>query len=94
MILIIQGNYLGRYGPTYDQIDTENKILKQKAHEKSLAAVSDRGQPGSKSAQSSGRDSLPAKSSAKSRHNKCQRELYRRPEGSEGAAGKANQDSC
>ena len=61
-----------------DQIDTKNKILRQRAHKKSLAAVSSRGKSGGTPAQSSVGDGPPAKTSAKSRHNKCQRELYKK----------------
>ena len=64
----------------HDKLKTEQKILKMKAHEKSLLAISEvqnkgRGKPAQTSGNSNG---LAAKASAKSRHNKKQRELYKK----------------
>ena len=61
-----------------NKLETEQKILKMKAHEKSLLAISDsQNKGGSKPVQTSGNSNrLAAKVSAKSRHNKRQRKLY------------------
>ena len=59
----------------HNHIDTKNKILKQRAHEKSLAVVFGRGKSGGTPAQSSVGNGPPAMTSAKNRHNKYQREL-------------------
>ena len=49
-----------------------------KAHEKSLLAISNQGKGSGKPAQTSGGDGLSSKVSAKCRHNKWQRELYKK----------------
>ena len=64
----------------HNKLETEQNILKMKAHKKSLLAISKvqnkgRGKP----AQTSGNSNGPAaRNSAKSRHNKKQRELYKK----------------
>ena len=63
----------------HDQTDTEKEILKIKAHEKQLSLVSQsKGQSGSATARSAGGDGTPQSKSARSRHNKRQRELYQK----------------
>ena len=49
-----------------------------KAHERSLLAISGQGKGSGKPPQTFGGDTLFAKVSAKSRHNKRQRELYKK----------------
>ena len=61
----------------HGQNDTEKEILRIKAHEKQLSLVSlNKGQSGDASAGSAGGDGNPKSKTARSRHNKCQRELY------------------
>ena len=55
----------------HDKLDTEKDILKAKAHEKSLASVSQsKAQSGSTSTRSTGGDGPPQSKSKRSRHNK------------------------
>ena len=63
----------------HDQRDTEKEILRMKGHEKQLSSVSQsKGNSGSASARNIGGDGNPKSKSARSRHNKCQRELYQK----------------
>ena len=62
----------------HDKLETEQKILKMKAHEKSLSAISELQFKNGKPAQNSGNPDGPlAKGSAKSKHNRKQQELYK-----------------
>ena len=63
----------------HDQRETEKEILHLKAREKQLSSVSQsKGKSGSTSAGISGGDGDPVSKSARSRYNKCQRELYQK----------------
>ena len=64
---------------THGKLDTERKMLKMVARKSSLAASETQKKGCSKPVQSSGSSDGPAaKVSAKSRHNKRQRELYKK----------------
>ena len=64
----------------HDKLETEQKILKMKAHKKSLLAILDvQFKRNGKAAQTPGNsDGLVVKTSAKSKHNRKQRELYKK----------------
>ena len=63
----------------HDKLETEQKILKMKAHKKSLSAILELQFKNGKPARNSGNPDGPlAKSSAKSKHNRKQRELYKK----------------
>ena len=61
----------------HDPNDTEKEILRIKAHERQISSVSlNKGQSGSTTAGSVDGDGNPKSKLVRSRHNKCQHELY------------------
>ena len=61
---------------THDQTDTKKEILRIKAHKKQISSVSHtRGQSGNATG-TVDRDGNPRGKSVRTRHNKCQNELY------------------